>query len=54
MKQASNDMVNNDDEFIFRFKADSFFTRGLVNALKVPFSFYYPFDSLESVSKVES
>ena len=52
LKQASNDMVNPDDEFIFRFKADSFFTRGLVNALKVPYSFYYPFDSLESVSKV--
>ena len=52
LKQASNDMANPDDEFIFRFKADSFFTRGFVNALKVPYSFYYPFDSLESVSKV--
>ena len=52
LKQASIDMVNPDDEFIFRFKADSFFTRGFVNALKVPYSFYYPFDSLETVSKV--
>ena len=54
LKQASYDMVNPDDEFIFRFKADSFFTRGFVNALRVPYSFYYPFDSLASVSKVYS
>ena len=52
LKQSSEDMVNPDDEFIFRFKADSFFTRGFVNALKVPYSFYYPFDSLQYVSKV--
>ena len=51
LKQSSIDMNDPDDEFIFRFKADSFFTRGLVNALRVPYSFYYPFDSL-SVSKV--
>jgi len=52
LKQACFDMANPDDEFIFRFKADSFFTRGFVNALRVPFSFYYPFDSLAPVSKV--
>ena len=52
LKPAAFDMANPDDEFIFRFKADSFFTRGFVNALRVPFSFYYPFDSLSPVSKV--
>ena len=52
LKQACFDMANPDDEFIFRFKADSFFTRGFVNALRVPYSFYYPFDSLAPVSRV--
>jgi hypothetical protein len=35
-----------------RFKADSLFTRMLVRALKTPGSFYYPFDSLETISKL--
>lgn len=35
-----------------RFKADSLFTRTLVQALKVPYSFYYSFDSLETISKL--
>ena len=34
------------DEWIDRFRADSFFTRGLVRALLIPNSFYYNFDSL--------
>ncbi len=33
-----------------RFRSDSFFTRIFVRALKTPHSFYYPFDSLETVS----
>ncbi|HVZ96012.1 MAG TPA: hypothetical protein VG847_04000, partial [Chitinophagaceae bacterium] len=33
-----------------RFKADSEFTRMLVRALKVPHSFYFPFDSLVTIS----
>src|ERR1700749_4545697 len=37
---------------IDRFKADSIFTRVLVRALKTTNSFYYPFDSVESVSKL--
>jgi len=35
-----------------RFKADSLFTKMFVRALKVNHSFYYPFDSLETISKL--
>lgn len=35
-----------------RFKADSLFTKMFVRALKVNGSFYYPFDSLETISKL--
>jgi hypothetical protein len=35
-----------------RFYADSIFTKMLVRALKTPNSFYYPFDSLETISKL--
>lgn len=35
-----------------RFTADSMFTRMLVRALKTPHSFYYPFDSLQTISKL--
>jgi hypothetical protein len=35
-----------------RFAADSIFTKTLVRALKIPNSFYYPFDSLETISKL--
>lgn len=35
-----------------RFTADSLFTRKLVAALKTPYSFQYPFDSLESISRL--
>lgn len=35
-----------------RFNADSIFTRILVRALKTPNSFYYTFDSLETISKL--
>lgn len=35
-----------------RFVADSAFTRMLVRALKTPYSFSYPFDSVESISKL--
>jgi len=33
-----------------RFKADSAFTKTFVRALKTPYSFYYPFDSLQTIS----
>ena len=35
-----------------RFRSDSFFIRALVRALKVKNSFYYPFDSLQTISKL--
>ena len=34
-----------------RFRADSQFTRILVRALRTPFSFYHPFDSLTTISR---
>jgi hypothetical protein len=37
---------------IDRFKADSIFTRIFVRALKTTNSFHYPFDSVESISKL--
>lgn len=40
------------DNWLGRFKADSAFTRGLVQALKQPYSFYYNFDSLKTISKL--
>ena len=37
-----------------RFRSDSLFTRILVRALKIPFSFHYPFDSLQGISRIYS
>jgi len=42
----------NEEDVSSRFQADSQFTRTLVRALKVPNSFRYPFDSLETVSHI--
>ncbi len=42
--------MNSEDRFI----ADSIFTRMLVRALKTPHSFNYPFDSLETISRLYS
>jgi hypothetical protein len=44
--------ILNATEMVDRFRADSLFTRGLVQALKVPNSFYFPFDSLITISKM--
>ncbi len=49
MRNYANDILNQDD-MVDRFRADSFFTRALVQALKVPYSFSYRFDSLKNVS----
>ncbi len=49
MKQFAEDIVNA-PEMVDRFRADSFFTRALVQALKLPHSFAYPFDSLKTIS----
>ena len=42
--------INSDDRFL----ADSIFTRMMVRALKTTNSFHYPFDSLETVSRLYS
>jgi hypothetical protein len=44
--------ILNASEMVDRFRADSLFTRGLVQALKQTNSFYYPFDSLITISKI--
>lgn len=44
--------IMNEEDIIPKLRADSFFTRGLVQALKTPYSFHYRFDSLTTVSKV--
>jgi hypothetical protein len=35
-----------------RLRADSFFTRQLVQALRTPYSFHYGFDSLKTISRL--
>src|SRR5580658_3218240 len=44
--------VINDSTPEGRFRADSQFIRSLVKALKIPYSFDYPFDSLQTISKL--
>lgn len=49
MRNYANDIVNG-EEVGDRTTADSIFTKALVQALKVPYSFSYPFDSLRTIS----
>lgn len=49
LKTFADKMINA-PEASDRFRADSNFTRGLVRSLKFTNSFYYPFDSLNTVS----
>ena len=51
MKGFADSIVNAGDA-TQRFTADSQFVRRLVRALKQPNSFYYPFDSLETISRL--
>jgi hypothetical protein len=51
MKSYAYDIVNARQP-ADRVKADSIFTRMLVRALKEPHSFSYPFDSLQSISRL--
>src|SRR5579863_9125034 len=51
LKGFAYDIVNA-DSVTQRFKADSQFVRMLVRALRQPYSFYYPFDSLETISRL--
>jgi hypothetical protein len=51
LKSLADDIVNA-PEPNQRFRADSSFIRMLVRSLKIPHSFYYPFDSLLTISKL--
>ncbi len=51
LKSYAFDIVNA-DEIIDRLRADSFFTRSLVQTLKIPYSFNYGFDSLKTISRL--
>ncbi|MFT4024617.1 MAG: hypothetical protein QM664_12635, partial [Flavihumibacter sp.] len=51
LKLFADSMINA-DQAGRRFLNDSLFVRGLVRALRVPNSFYYPFDSLQPVSRL--
>ena len=51
MKQYSRAMIT-DPNSSQRFIADSIFIRMLVKSLRNPNSFYYPYDSLETVSRI--
>lgn len=44
--------IVNDSLATDRFRADSQFVRSLVRSLKLPNSFYYPFDSLQPISRL--
>lgn len=51
IKPYANNILESED-VVDRLRADSAFTRGLVQALRTPFSFDYPFDSLTTIAKV--
>lgn len=44
------DKVLDDVDVTSRIRSDSMVTRSLVRALKLPYSFYYPFDSLQTIT----
>src|ERR1700682_745098 len=51
LKSFANDIVNAEEPGQ-RFRADSIFIRMLVRSLRIPNSFYFPFDSLQTISKL--
>ena len=51
LKKFSYDIVNAETAE-GRFRADSQFIRSLVKTLKLPYSFNYPFDSLQTISRL--
>ncbi|MBC7827193.1 MAG: hypothetical protein H7122_05575 [Chitinophagaceae bacterium] len=53
LRLFADSMINSESPAI-RFRADSNFVRGLVRALKIRNSFSYPFDSLQTVSRLYS
>jgi hypothetical protein len=51
LKKYSFDIVNAESASA-RFRADSQFIRSLVRTLRLPYSFNYPFDSLQTISRL--
>jgi hypothetical protein len=51
LRRFSDSMVNGSNPAV-RFRADSNFVRALVRSLRVKNSFYYPFESLQTVSRL--
>ncbi|MEI6265650.1 MAG: hypothetical protein WCP74_11130 [Sphingobacteriia bacterium] len=51
LSKYAYDIVNA-EEITDRLRADSFFTKNLVQALKTPYSFNYAFDSLKTISRL--
>ena len=51
LKVFAYDIVNGESA-ADRFRADSQFIRSLVRTLKLPYSFYYPLDSLQTISRL--
>jgi hypothetical protein len=51
LKRHALKLINGNSSVI-RFESDSIFTKMFVRALRTPNSFYYPFDSLETISKI--
>ena len=51
LKRFSDSMINGSSPSV-RFRADSNFVRALVRALRVNNSFYYPFESLQTISRL--
>lgn len=51
MKVHARNMIMNEDA-ASRFSSDSIFIRSLVRSLRTPYSFYYPYDSINTVSKL--
>jgi hypothetical protein len=51
LKNFGFNIINNEDPAI-RLRSDSNFTKTIVRALKIPFSFDFPFDSLVTISKI--
>jgi hypothetical protein len=51
LKNFGFNIINGEDPVV-RLRSDSNFTRTMVRALRIPFSFEYPFDSLITISKL--
>ena len=51
LKTVADNMINAEDP-ARRFRSDSVFVRMLIRSLKLPYSYYFPFDSVHTVSQL--